>query len=202
MTDDGKSAPELPPHPLDMEWTLSVEGTTFGPYSGYQMAGFIKEERVLTTSLVARVGSSETVEAKDDPTLESLFDNQAREASMKPPPAGSTAQHGSQAAVGEQGLVVDIYRLKSPGLAVLLSLLLCGAGQMYNERIAKGFGMLALFIVTWFVLLGWVVWIWSMTDAYDEAQKINDRFRDSRSKNPRATQSATPSPKAPYVPPV
>ncbi len=36
--------------------------------------------------------------------------------------------------------------------------------------------MFVLMIALWFVLLGWVVWIWSAVDAYQTAKAMNLRY--------------------------
>ncbi|OAS25634.1 hypothetical protein A5481_09160 [Methylobacterium platani] len=65
---------------------------------------------------------------------------------------------------------------KSPGIALVLSLVICGIGQMYNGQVAKGILMLLGSILLWLVMLGWIVWIWSMIDAYQTAKAINARM--------------------------
>src|SRR4029077_15039538 len=64
---------------------------------------------------------------------------------------------------------------KSAGVALLLSFLICGAGQMYCGRVGKGILMLIGCIALWFIFLGWTVWIWSMVDAYATAKDMNLR---------------------------
>lgn len=59
----------------------------------------------------------------------------------------------------------------SPGLAALLSFLFVGAGQWYNGEIGKGFGMLFGSIFLWIFLLGWVINVWSIIDAYNVASE-------------------------------
>lgn len=66
---------------------------------------------------------------------------------------------------------------KSPALSVLLSFLLTGAGQLYNGQAAKGLLMLGACVVLWGFLLGWVVTLWSIYDAYITAKKINSGQR-------------------------
>ena len=65
---------------------------------------------------------------------------------------------------------------KSPGIALLLSILITGVGQMYNGQVAKGFLMLIGCVVLWFMFLGWIIWIWSAIDAYQEAKRINATY--------------------------
>lgn len=62
-----------------------------------------------------------------------------------------------------------------PGMALLLSLILCGTGQIYNGEVSKGITMMVLCFLLWFVLLGWVVHIWSIVDAVVVAERINRR---------------------------
>ncbi|MEM1349341.1 MAG: hypothetical protein AAGI01_12340 [Myxococcota bacterium] len=62
-----------------------------------------------------------------------------------------------------------------PGMALLLSLILCGTGQIYNGEVSKGIMMMVLCFLLWFVLLGWVVHIWSIVDAVVVAERINRR---------------------------
>jgi TM2 domain-containing membrane protein YozV len=61
--------------------------------------------------------------------------------------------------------------LPSPGLAAVLSLLFVGAGQWYNGEIGKGLGMLFGTLFLWLFLLGWVINIWSIIDAYNVASE-------------------------------
>lgn len=60
-----------------------------------------------------------------------------------------------------------------PGMALLLSLILSGTGQIYNGEVSKGIIMLILTFLLWFVFLGWVVHIWSIVDAVVVAERIN-----------------------------
>lgn len=64
-----------------------------------------------------------------------------------------------------------------PGMALLLSLILCGTGQMYNGEVSKGIMMMVLCFLLWFMLLGWVVHIWSIVDAVVVAERLNRQQR-------------------------
>ena len=64
-------------------------------------------------------------------------------------------------------------QIKSPGLALFLSWLCPGAGQLYNGHAGKAILMFIACVLLWFVLLGWVINIWSMIDAYTSANAIN-----------------------------
>jgi len=65
------------------------------------------------------------------------------------------------------------------GLAVLLSFLLPGLGQIYNQQFTKGTRFMIGYVVSWvlsFIVIGWffliVVWIWSMVDAYQSTGRV------------------------------
>ena len=65
------------------------------------------------------------------------------------------------------------------GLAVVLSFLLPGLGQIYNQQFAKGARFIIAYVISWalsFVVIGWffliVVWIWSMVDAYQSTGRV------------------------------
>lgn len=70
---------------------------------------------------------------------------------------------------------------KSPGLAAFLSFLICGVGQIYVGQGGKGAGLLilALILVVFgfgfpiFWLVAFFLWIYAISDAYDQAKKYN-----------------------------
>ncbi|NHM26936.1 hypothetical protein G7K71_08060 [Desulfofundulus sp. TPOSR] len=70
--------------------------------------------------------------------------------------------------------------MKNPGLAAVLSFLVCGLGQIYNGQIGKGIGLfvaagisgLLCTVVIGFILLP-VVWLYGIYDAYKTAERIN-----------------------------
>ncbi|NHM28941.1 hypothetical protein G7K71_18630 [Desulfofundulus sp. TPOSR] len=69
---------------------------------------------------------------------------------------------------------------KNPGLAAVLSFLVCGLGQIYNGQVGKGIALfvaagitgLLCAVVIGFILLP-VVWIYGIYDAYRTAEIIN-----------------------------
>lgn len=173
----------LPPHPLDGEWFSHSAGETFGPYTGHQVAGFIKEGRIQSDTQVMRVDGSEWRLAKDDAVLAGLFKAQA----PIPPPHAShvsaapgatvvqvtnTVAPASRPVIFEDGPA----KAKSAGVALLLSILCVGLGQIYNGQVGKGLLMFILCVGMWFVLLGWIIMIWSWLDAYKQASRMNDRY--------------------------
>jgi TM2 domain-containing membrane protein YozV len=174
-------APPPPPHPLDSDWYVHIEGQTYGPYSGHQLADFAREGRIDGATQVMLVGSQKWTRAAEEPRLAAIF--RAASRSPAPPPVsaapGSTVVQVTNTVAAPSVIILDDgspFGPKSPGLALILSLLLCGAGQMYCGRVGRGFLMLLGCIVLWFVLLGWVIWIWSMVDAYNTAKKMNLKY--------------------------
>lgn len=69
---------------------------------------------------------------------------------------------------------------KSPGIALVLSFLIAGLGQLYNGEFAKGIIFIVLSFV-FFVLMIFLIgiplyialWIYSMYDAYKGAERFN-----------------------------
>ena len=62
---------------------------------------------------------------------------------------------------------------KSPGLALFLSFIMPGAGQLYNGDIGKGILLFFSFWILVWIFIGWIFWIVAMVDAYQSAQNIN-----------------------------
>jgi len=65
------------------------------------------------------------------------------------------------------------------GLAVALSFLLPGLGQIYKQEFGKGAGFIIAYIISWAlsaIVVGWfflvIVWIWSMVDAYQPVGRV------------------------------
>ena len=70
--------------------------------------------------------------------------------------------------------------LKNPGIAAVLSFFFTGLGQIYNGRIGKGIGFIAIGAVNvllCFVFIGFITapifWIFNIYDAYKGAEKAN-----------------------------
>jgi uncharacterized RDD family membrane protein YckC/TM2 domain-containing membrane protein YozV len=62
-------------------------------------------------------------------------------------------------------------KVKSPGIALIWSLVIGGGGQLYNRDFIKGAVFLIATLGLWIVWLGWVPWLWSIIDAYDTANR-------------------------------
>lgn len=93
-----------------------------------------------------------------------LFDRAQSQSTMLAPTAGG------ELALREDHLERPEHQ---PGMALLLSLILCGTGQIYNGEVSKGIMMMVLCFLLWFVLLGWVVHIWSIVDSVVVAERLN-----------------------------
>lgn len=180
--DPPSNVTEIPPHPLDGEWFVYLEGKTYGPYAGHRLAEFFKEGRIDGATQVLSVGAQDWKNASEDPRLSSIF-RQARTYSQLPPPitaaAGATVVQVTNQMAPQPIIFMDDgmpFGPKSPGVALLLSLLFCGAGQMYCGRVGKGLLMLFGAVLLWFIFLGWIIQIWSIVDAYSTAKQMNLRY--------------------------
>lgn len=70
---------------------------------------------------------------------------------------------------------------KNPGIALILSLIIPGFGQLYNNQIHKGFCFIVLFIISIIliiyiigVFLGLIIWIYAIYDAYNTSKALNN----------------------------
>lgn len=117
-----------------------------------------------------------TMTACADPTPNNFSTHQEYGGFGFTSPTSSTAL-ATTAQTGEMALTADGHHIDQPehqpGMALLLSLILCGTGQIYNGEVSKGIIMLILCFLLWFVFLGWVVHIWSIVDAVVVAERIN-----------------------------
>ncbi len=75
-------------------------------------------------------------------------------------------------------------RERIPVLAGALSLLVPGLGQFYNGEIGKGVMLLFSCLLLSVFLLFWIVWIWSVIDAYMVAEQSNQRSLMDESPSP------------------
>jgi TM2 domain-containing membrane protein YozV len=83
----------------------------------------------------------------------------------------------------QSSIQISTTRSKSPLLAALLSALLCGLGQIYDGRIARGIILMALMLMLWaigglmgaltfglgmlpFAIVAGALWIFGVVDAY------------------------------------
>ena len=94
------------------------------------------------------------------------------------PPAGQAAPNAPQVTIINQQGGAPAFPTyfpgaadKNPGVALVLSLFFVGAGQLYNGEIGKGVLMFFGCIMLWAAMLGWIINIWSMVDAYKVAQR-------------------------------
>lgn len=73
---------------------------------------------------------------------------------------------------------------KTPAVAILLSFIISGAGQIYNGEAGKGVGMIIAYIFCWAasalvfpILILIALWIWGMVDANTKAKEFNDALK-------------------------
>lgn len=70
---------------------------------------------------------------------------------------------------------------KSPGLALLLSLLIPGLGSMYSGRVSAGLGTLTAYLIGWLLTpvhglgfpISFFAWIWGMFAGFRDARRWN-----------------------------
>lgn len=174
----------LPPHPLDKRWYVHVDGQNYGPFSGHEIRRMAENNQIAADDFLCAEGATAWTQAKNDPLLGALF--RAREQSLRNEPKVTTTNGGTVVQVTNQTpniaqaaalLAIGDAENKSPGIALLLSFLICGAGQLYNGQIAKGILMFLAFVFLLFVLIGVAVWIWSMIDAYSTAKQMHLRYQ-------------------------
>jgi TM2 domain-containing membrane protein YozV len=175
---------QVPPHPLDKQWFAHVDGQNYGPYTGHEIRQMINKGQIIASDFLCGEGGSAWTQAKNDPLLGALFRSRSETTQTHASPV--TANGGTIVQVtnnipnfANAALLLDpgAAGAKSPGVALLLSLLICGVGQMYNGQVGKGILMLIGAVLAWIVLLGWIVWIWSMIDAYQTAKQMNIRYQ-------------------------
>lgn len=182
-----KSEPALPPHPLDSEWYMRVEDTEYGPFSGHKMKEFVSDGRLTQSTEVKRRHGVSWIVAKTDATLKDLFADHHQPQTMVTAPIPSTAQTGNNSPVIQihnnigstaprSTVILDPGADKSPGLALFLSLFIVGLGQIYNGEVLKGVLMFFGCILLWIVMLGWIINIWSIIDAYQRAKELRTKY--------------------------
>lgn len=196
--DDGRAvttssgfAAQQPPHPLDGEWYVNIQSETYGPFTGHVIKGMIADGRISPETDVLRKGSQDWTDASADRALAALFKNHL----PAPLPRATAAASAGLVSAGQGATVVQVTNNlaperpspiliedgpaapKSAGTALLLSIVIVGLGQIYNGQAGKGIAMFILCIAMWFVLLGWIINIWSMVDAYQTASRMNDRYQ-------------------------
>ncbi|MFA6226337.1 MAG: hypothetical protein WC620_09250 [Methanoregula sp.] len=99
--------------------------------------------------------------------------------------SGGGARMDGSIPAGYPGYPVPLREQKNTTIAGFCSSVLPGLGQVYNGEIAKGycFFLLALLGLFFFLVPGFLVWLYAMYDAYAVAGKINTgeiEFREMR----------------------
>jgi TM2 domain-containing membrane protein YozV len=179
----------IPPHPLDKSWYIHVDGQTYGPYTGHEIKQMVANSQIHETDFVCPEGGNSWSAAKADPLIGSIFKGKSSNQSEQPTiitnsGGGTVVQVTNQIPNNNAAIAAALLMTtgdaapKSPGIALLLSFFICGAGQMYNGQVGKGILMLVGFALTiWFFGLGLIIYIWSMVDAYSTAKQMNLRYQ-------------------------
>lgn len=104
------------------------------------------------------------------------------------PSCGADVKNFGTARHTDEPNVIYVTETKSEGLALVLSFLIPGLGQMYDGKIVRGLGFLficpilalILLFLPGFYIFGFaliipiIVWIYGVYDAYRLAQEYND----------------------------
>lgn len=169
------------PHPLDGKWEVSVDDTTYGPFTGHELKEMTAEGRLEYDSLVRKAGSAAPwTKASDERALAKFFIPQPT--SMPPKVHAVSAGDRAQIVTVNNNISTQPMYLgeapvdKGPFIAAILSLLIVGVGQMYNGQVGKGILMMIGCVLLWTVMLGWIINIWSIIDAYSTANRKHDAF--------------------------
>ncbi len=87
---------------------------------------------------------------------------------------------------------------KTPAVALLLSFLITGAGQIYNGEVGKGIGLIIFYIICMAasalilpIIILIPLWIWGMVDANTKAKEFNDTLKRSLDNDDAASREAT-----------
>ncbi len=62
---------------------------------------------------------------------------------------------------------------RNPGIAAILSLVIPGSGQMYCGYVNRGIIILISTLILVWVLIGIILWVWNIYDAYQIAENVN-----------------------------
>ena len=66
----------VPPRPLDKRWYIHADQQTYGPFTGDEIRQMAGKGQVVESDLVYPESGKEWVQAKDDPTIRSLFNKE------------------------------------------------------------------------------------------------------------------------------
>ena len=71
-------------------WTINVSGRVYGPFTSERMRSFVGEGRLAPHSLIAREGSADWHEARDEPEFSDVFTQRGHPAPVATPAAAVT----------------------------------------------------------------------------------------------------------------
>jgi TM2 domain-containing membrane protein YozV len=175
-----------PRDPLSETWHLRSRGEDYGRVSGHVIVAWLAEGRIDDR---CEVGSAEAWRLlHEDPVLSRHLP--AREVAIRPQlPARSNPQGRETRSEGGVSVTINqsfssayaprgVYDAgpRNPLYAMILSLLIPGAGQAYNGRAARAFLCFALVIVLWLVWAGWLMNLIAAFEAYLDAKALTLKY--------------------------
>lgn len=116
---------KLPPHPLDKQWYVHVDGEQYGPYTGHEIKRMAEQDRIKPTDHLCPVGGSQWSVAKEESVLGGLFSSIAKQRTEEERSAPINGNTGTVVQVTNHIpnplqaallLELDTSRPKSPGL--------------------------------------------------------------------------------------
>ena len=101
-------------------WTMNVSGSVYGPYSSERMREFAREGRLGGNSLIAREGTTDWHEAREEPEFVEFFSAKPAPAVVPEKPATQApksspgARHDHDSGPSQFAIVVDL-KSRTPG---------------------------------------------------------------------------------------
>lgn len=80
-------------------WSINVFGRVYGPFTSERMRGFVGEGRLAPHSLVAREGTDDWHEAREEPEFSDVFRDRGRAATPGGPAAGAARRQQAMRAM-------------------------------------------------------------------------------------------------------
>ncbi len=186
-SDPGGRELEVSGKDIETNWHVMTKDVEYGPFDEKKIEEMIQEGRLSGQTDIRLAEDQEWRPLGTVPIFSKLIlppkPGQSTEASNISADSGATVVNIENTITAPTPIIRphDIPRgPKSPWVALLLSLLIPGAGQMYNGEVGKGFLFLIVTYATVVIFIGFAIWIWSFLSAYDKAKDITRKYEAGR----------------------